>query len=131
MASLLTLKNVRDNRGSLTVIDNIESVLPFPLKRIFYIQDASGTRGGHRHYNTRHAVICIAGSCIVTVDDGNTEQDYFLDDASQCLVLDPSDWHTMHHFSPGAILLALASTNYSADDYIYTPYPKMMANGTV
>ena len=131
MASMLTLKNIHDIRCNLTVMDHIENILPFPLKRIFYIQEAKGFRGGHRHYHTRHAVICIKGSCTVSVNDGDVEENYLLDSPSQCLILDSEDWHTMHHFSPDAILLALASTNYSPDDYIYTPYPKMKMNGTL
>ena len=131
MATLLTLKNIRDKRGDLTVMDHIDETLPFPVKRIFYIQEATGSRGGHRHYHTRHAVLCIKGSCIVTVHDGYAEEDYVLSNPSQCLIIETEDWHTMHHFSSDAILLALASTNYSPDDYIYSPYPKMMVNGTV
>jgi hypothetical protein len=132
MASLLTLKNIRDPRGSLTVLDNIDELLPFPVKRIFYIQQATGSRGGHRHYHTQHAVICLAGSCSVTINDGGKEQTYYLSRPDQCLIIDTADWHTMHHFSPNAILLALASTVYDPTDYIYAPYgTKVTANDTL
>jgi hypothetical protein len=131
MARLLTLNQIQDKRGSLTVLDNIEKILPFPVKRIFYIQDAIGIRGGHRHNYTRHAVICLTGSCIVTISDGKKEENFLLNSPDQCLIIDTADWHTMHHFSPGAILLALASTVYSAEDYIYAPYEKARVNGTV
>src|SRR4030095_86334 len=101
MATLLNLKNLSDSRGSLTILDNIEEILPFPIKRIFYIQQASGSvRGGHRHYFTQHAVICLVGSCIVTIHDGQREQEIFLTRPDQCLIIDTNDWHTMHHFSP-------------------------------
>jgi dTDP-4-dehydrorhamnose 3,5-epimerase-like enzyme len=131
MARLLTLKQIQDKRGSLTVLDNVEKLLPFPVKRIFYIQEANGVRGGHRHYQTRHAVICLTGSCIVSVNDGQKEENFLLDSPHQCLLIETADWHTMHHFSPGAILLALASTVYDANDYIYPPYEKVAVNGTV
>ncbi|MGB8195294.1 MAG: FdtA/QdtA family cupin domain-containing protein [Chitinophagaceae bacterium] len=131
MATLLTLKNIRDSRGSLTILDNLEKLLPFPVKRIFYIQKACVARGGHRHHNTEHAVICLVGNCIVTVNDGKIEKSYLLNGPDQCLIIDTCDWHTMHHFSSDAILLAFASTVYDATDYIYVPYETVMANGTL
>ncbi|HEY0679383.1 MAG TPA: FdtA/QdtA family cupin domain-containing protein [Chitinophagaceae bacterium] len=132
MATLLTLKSVHDERGMLTVLDNIDESLPFPVKRIFYIQKATDSRGGHRHYHTQHAVICIVGSCKVTVNDGKSESTYQLNSPSQCLIMETSDWHTMHSFSKDAILLALASTVYDPTDYIYSPYEKKVtADDTV
>ena len=120
MATLLNLKSVRDSRGSLTVLDNIEDWIPFPIKRIFFIHQAKDSvRGGHRHFFTQHAVICIAGSCVVTIHSEGCEQEILLDTPEQCLIIDCNDWHTMHHFSSDAVLLALASTNYDPTDYIY------------
>lgn len=131
MARLLTLKYIQDKRGNLTVLDNIEKLLPFPVKRIFYIQEATGIRGGHRHYKTCHAVICLTGSCIVSINDGKKEDNFLLNNPHQCLIIETADWHTMHHFSEGSILLALASTVYDANDYIYAPYEKVAVNDTL
>ena len=132
MATLLNLKSLRDSRGSLTILDNVEEILPFPVRRIFYIQHASGAvRGGHRHYFTQHAVICLVGSCIVTIHDGKREQEYFLTRPDQCLIIDTSDWHTMHHFSANAIMLAFASTIYDPTDYIYQPYAKALEDDQI
>lgn len=129
MATLLHLKNIADERGCLTVFDHLEDILPFPVRRIFFIQHAKGIRGGHRHFDTQHAVICIVGNCKVTVHDGRKEQVHTLSKPNQCLILDTSDWHTMHDFSADCILLALASTIYDATDYIYTPYKTIAVNG--
>lgn len=132
MANLLMLSNISDQRGSLTVLDNIEEVLPFPIKRIFYIQHArDAVRGGHRHINTVHAVICLVGCCTVSIFNGEKEEEYFLNTPDKCLIIETDDWHTMHHFSSNAILLALASTCYNADDYIYEPCSKVLAHDRV
>ena len=129
MANLIMLKSISDQRGSLTVLDNIEDVLPFSIKRIFYIQHAKGTvRGGHRHVNTTHAVICVVGSCVVAISNPDYEEEYLLNGPDKCLIIDTDDWHTMYNFSSNAILLALASTAYNPDDYIYEPYSKVMAD---
>ena len=72
MAQLINLKTFTDNRGNLTVI---EKVLPFEIKRIFYIYGVdSSERGGHRHHLTIQAAVCIKGSCKIYCSDGNAEE---------------------------------------------------------
>ena len=121
MASPLNLTTFTDKRGNLTVI---EKVIPFEIKRIFYIYGVDGSeRGGHRHKKTRQAAICIKGSCIIENNDGNGWKEYILDEPYKCLVLEPIDWHIMHHFTPDAILMILASEYFDEGDYIFEPYP--------
>ena len=120
MASLVNLKTFTDNRGNLTVI---EKVVPFDIKRIFYIYGVDDSeRGGHRHYETRQAAICIRGNCTIYNDNGVEETSVLLDSPDKCLIIEPEDWHTMHSFSDDAILMVLASEYFEAADYIHTPY---------
>jgi WxcM-like, C-terminal len=50
MAHLINLKTFCDQRGNLTVI---EKIIPFDIKRIFYIYGVdSSVRGKHRHKKT-------------------------------------------------------------------------------
>lgn len=121
MAHLINLKTFCDKRGNLTVI---EKVVPFEIKRIFYIYGVDDSvRGGHRHHKTVQAAFCIKGSCIVSNDNGETRADFLLDTPDKMLILEPRDWHTMHHFTPDAILMVLASENFEQSDYIFEPYP--------
>ena len=120
MAELITLKTFSDKRGYLTVI---EEQIPFEVKRVFYIYGVDDSvRGGHRHKTTRQATVCIHGSCIVSNNDGNKKEDFHLDHPSKCLILETYDWHTMHHFTPDAVLLVFASTKFDPADYIYEDY---------
>lgn len=120
MAYLIDLKTFVDNRGNLTVI---EKVIPFDIKRIFYIYSVDDSiRGGHRHHKTIQAAICLKGSCIISNNNNKDKKEYTLDSPSKCLILEPSDWHTMHHFTPDAILMVLASENFDEKDYIFEPY---------
>ncbi|RZK42503.1 MAG: WxcM-like domain-containing protein [Hymenobacter sp.] len=120
MASLINLKTFTDNRGNLTVI---EKVVPFDIKRIFYIYGVDDSaRSGHRHYATRQAAICIRGNCTIYNDNGIEELSVLLDTPDKCLIIEPEDWHTMHSFSSDAILMVLASEYFDAADYIHTPY---------
>lgn len=120
MASLINLKTFTDNRGNLTVI---EKVVPFDIKRIFYIYGVDDSeRGGHRHHETVQAAICIRGNCTIYNDNGKEERSFLLDSPDQCLLIQPEDWHTMHSFSEDCILMVLASAYFDAADYIHTPY---------
>jgi dTDP-4-dehydrorhamnose 3,5-epimerase-like enzyme len=120
MAYLLNLKTFTDVRGNLTVV---EKVIPFDIKRIFYIYGVDDSiRGGHRHVKTIQAAICLKGSCIISNDDNETQQEFVLDSPDKCLILEPKDWHQMHHFTEDAILMVLASEYFEPEDYIYEKY---------
>lgn len=120
MARLLSLKTFTDKRGNLTVI---ERVIPFDIKRIFYIYGVDDSiRGGHRHHKTIQAAICIKGSCIISNNDGEKKEDFLLNSPDKCLILEPKDWHQMHNFTSDAILMVLASEYFDEKDYIYDRY---------
>ena len=119
MALIIDLPTFKDNRGKLTVI---EKVLPFDVKRIYYIYDATAKRGGHRHRKNMQALICLNGSCEIYVNDGKSKNIYILDRPDKCLILYPQDWHTMDKFSNDSILLVLASEYYDVNDYIDEEY---------
>jgi len=120
MAHLVNLKTFTDDRGNLTVIDNI---LPFRIQRIFYIYGVdSSERGGHRHHKTIQAAICIKGRCRIYNNDGEKEEVFQLNSPAKCLILQPRDWHKMYDFSKNAILMVLASESFDEGDYIFEKY---------
>lgn len=120
MSEFISLKTHTDKRGNLTVI---EKVIPFSIKRIFYIYGVDdSSRGGHRHHLTRQAAICIQGSCKISNFNQGSKTIYILDKPDKCLILEPEDWHTMHDFTKDAILMVLASEYFDEKDYIYEPY---------
>ncbi len=120
MAKLIDLKTFTDLRGNLTVI---EKIIPFTIKRIFYIYGVDNSiRGGHRHHATIQAAICLQGSCTININDGVEKEMAVLDTPSKCLILEPKDWHTMNNFTPNAILMVLASEFFDPADYIYEDY---------
>jgi len=120
MAYIVDLKTMTDKRGNLTVI---EKVIPFDIKRVFYIYGVDNSeRGGHRHHKTIQAAICIQGSCKIFNHDGESKKVFVLDKPSECLILEPKDWHKMFEFSPNAILMVLASEYFDQNDYIFKSY---------
>jgi dTDP-4-dehydrorhamnose 3,5-epimerase-like enzyme len=122
MANELIASTRSDNRGTLTVIDKL---LPFAVKRVFYIYDCSEIpRGGHRHKTNRQALVCVHGSCVVEWTNGWESGEVLLEKPDHVLIIEPEDWHVMRNFSKDAVLLVLASESYDPDDYIFEGYPR-------
>jgi hypothetical protein len=120
MAYIIDLETHTDNRGNLTVI---EDVFPFAIKRIFYIYGVDKSeRGGHRHHKTIQAAVCIQGECRILTHDGVKRQIFHLDKPSKCILLQPQDWHKMYDFSENAILMVIASEKFDQNDYIFEDY---------
>ena len=121
MAYPLDLPTHSDSRGNLTVI---EKILPFEIKRIYYMYGCTGIRGGHRHRKTVQALVCVHGSCVVDWDNGTKSGTAVLGDPARLLTVLPEDWHIIRDFSPDSALLVLASETYNASDYIYKGYTR-------
>jgi WxcM-like, C-terminal. len=122
MAQIIDLKTFTDTRGNLTVI---EKVIPFDIKRVFYIYGVDNSvRGNHRHKKTIQAAIAIQGSCRIMNQsgDGREQEGYILNTPSQCLILNPEDYHWMDSFTKDCILMVFASEYFDPADYIYEPY---------
>ena len=117
--TIINLPTFTDSRGSLTVL---ERALPFDIARSYWIYGANGeTRGGHRHTHTRQALVALSGVVSMYVNDGITEETILLNHPSQCLLIEPKDWHTMT-FNENAVLLVMSSHAYDRSEYIDTPY---------
>jgi hypothetical protein len=122
MAHIIDLKTFTDSRGNLTVIENI---IPFDIKRIFYIYGVNGSeRGHHRHKKTVQAAISLQGSCRIKNQNGHNKpvEEFILDSPSVCMIIQPEDYHWMDTFTPDCILMVLASENFDENDYIRAPY---------
>jgi hypothetical protein len=117
MPNIIKLNTHTDHRGSLTVI---EKILPFDVKRVYYIYDIyNSERGHHAHKKTIQALIMLNGSCNVFVGEENHSTKYEMNSPNECLILMPEDFHWMNNFSENSILLILASEEFDKEDYIY------------
>src|SRR5882762_8618066 len=106
MAEIVSLTTFNQQRGDLTVI---EKVVPFDIKRVFYIYNVDDSvRGKHRHKRTVQAAVVLNGECTIYCNNGVSEDEFHLHSPNECLVIHPEDWHTMYNFSENAILLVLA-----------------------
>jgi hypothetical protein len=122
MAHLISLKTFTDHRGNLTVI---EKVIPFQIKRVFYIYGVDNSeRGFHRHKKTIQAAVVLQGQCRITSQSGIgfPVLEFLMDFPSKCLIINPEDYHWMDEFSKDCILMVFASEYFDVDDYIYEAY---------
>ncbi|PCJ20639.1 MAG: dTDP-6-deoxy-3,4-keto-hexulose isomerase [Candidatus Cloacimonadota bacterium] len=108
-----------DNRGSLIALEE-ENEVPFQIKRVYYIFDTQVNvkRGLHAHKELEQLMICINGSCKLSLDDGQTKLEILLDTPSKGIRIRKMIWHEMYEFSQDCILMVLADDFYSESDYI-------------
>ena len=73
-------------------------------------------------------MICVSGSCKIHLDNGTETAEVLLDKPWEGLYIANNMWREMYDFSPGAVLLVLASEFYDEKDYIrnYEDFKKMI-----
>ncbi len=117
--SVVELPKVHNRAGNITVIENSD-VIPFDVKRVYYLYDVPGgeTRGGHAHKDLQQLIVAASGSFDVILDDGKVKKTITLNRPNFGLYVTPGIWRELINFSSGAVLLVLASMKYSEDDYL-------------
>lgn len=122
---------IEDMRGSLTFAE-YGDYLPFIPKRFFLVFDvpSKDVRGEHAHKKLHQFLVCVKGSCSIVVDDGTSREEILLNKPAIGVHLPPLVWGIQYKFTPDAVLLALASEVYDADDYIrdYDVFLDMVKN---
>lgn len=110
-----------DERGNLVVAEEFD-VIPFDIKRIFYIYNTSGdvTRGNHANRRSEFVMIAMHGSCKVKVFDREGEETFVLSSADIGLFLPKMTWKEMYDFSEDCVLMVIANTLYDRNEYIHT-----------
>lgn len=109
----------RDSRGALISLEALKNI-PFEIKRIYYIfgVEAGISRGFHAHRKLKQVVICMNGSCRISLDNGTGKESVLLNDRSKGLFIDNTTWREMYDFSEDCVLMVVASEHYSEEDYI-------------
>jgi len=125
---LYELPLIRDPRGSLSFAQYDET-LPFLPRRYFIVFDVGEgqTRGGHAHRTVHQLLICVKGSCQVSLDDGRIRDQISLDRPELALYIPPKIWATQQRFSRDGVLMVLASEAYDPDEYI-RDYNELLVN---
>lgn len=98
----------------------LKDVIDYEAKRIYYITEPKSPTGAHCHRIEKEFFVMVAGSCVAEIDQGKGLEQIPLQGPSDAMYVGNYVWHHFKDFAPGSILLAISSTNYSADrsDYI-------------
>lgn len=118
--SIIELPKIQNLAGNITAIGNNEGILPFELKRVFYLYDIPGgeSRGAHAHKECHQFLIAASGAFEVFLDDGKVKRQVLLNKPYIGLHIPPGIWASEENFSSGSICLVLASHSYDEEDYL-------------
>ena len=119
LVKLVELASRGDSRGGLVVAE-CGRELPFPVRRAYILHStlAGAERGFHAHIALNQLAVALAGKVRMTLDDGHSREDVWLDSPSKGLLIGPGLWREMRDFSPDCVLLVLADREYDEADYI-------------
>lgn len=108
-----------DWRGQLVALEENKNI-PFSVKRVYFMYDTKEgvVRGKHAHKKLQQMLFCVAGACTIYLDDGKDKIEVRLEYPSKGLLIGPGIWREMYDFTPGAVLMVLASEYYDENDYI-------------
>jgi dTDP-4-dehydrorhamnose 3,5-epimerase-like enzyme len=116
---IIQLPKKIDPRGNLSFLESGKEI-PFEIERAYWIYDVPGgeVRGGHAFKKQEEFIIALSGSLDVVVNDGKEEKVFHLNRSYYGLYIPNGLWRRMENFSTNSLVVCLASTKYSADDYI-------------
>lgn len=118
-AKLYEMPVIDDSRGTLSY-GEFPTHLPFLPLRYFLVYNVPNLaiRGEHAHKELQQFLICVRGSCSVSLDDGYHQDEVCLNSPNVGLLIPPMVWAAQYAYSSDALLLVYASDTYKADDYI-------------
>ena len=116
-----------DERGSLVALEE-EDGIPFTPRRIFYItvSDPTSERAGHAG-TSEELIIIMTGAVTVELDNGIRQANLRLAGSQKALWIRPGVWLRLKAFSPGTILLVVASLTYAETRHFNRPQPLFQA----
>lgn len=109
-----------DSRGKLIAVEELSEVIPFEIKRVYWIFDTlpDEERGKHAHKELEQVIVAMDGACQFILDDGKTRKEIWLNRPDKGLYIGKNMWREMRHFSYGCKLMVIASTKYDENEYI-------------
>lgn len=110
---LLPVTPHADDRGRLFAFERLDP-LPFTPVRAFVIRDVPPKEARGRHAGSCDEFLwMLAGACTAVVDDGKVRASARLEAEDQGMFLSAGVWIELREFSPGSVLLVLASKNHA------------------
>jgi hypothetical protein len=116
---IINFPKIEDYRGNLSFIEEGNHI-PFKIKRVYWIYDVPGGefRGSHAFRETEELIIALSGSFDIVLTDGIYEHRFTLNRSYYGIYLPKMIWRKLENFSTNSLALVVASTDYSASEYI-------------
>lgn len=114
---LFDLKAYTDERGSLVSLVD-EGIMPFEVKRIYYIVNSKTSRGKLAHKRHEQVIVCISGNCKILLDNGKEKNIIELSKFNLALFINKGIWREMFDFSSDCILVSVNNEYYCEDEVI-------------
>ena len=114
---LVEIPSFIDDRGSLSFVE-LDQVLDFVVKRVYWLYDLKKDRGGHAHKELKQFVFCLNGSVDIILDNGQKRQKFTLDTPNKGLYITKPLWREITNFQNNPQFIVLASDIYREEDYI-------------
>lgn len=115
----MELPTNQDERGILTSVEEIKDI-PIEIKRVFFMHQVVAERGGHAHIDTDQVLFVVHGSLMIELSDGNIKMIEKIEDPSRGIYIPRMIFTKMYDFSPDAVCVVLANTNYDKSRSIRT-----------
>lgn len=118
--SIVELDNITNRAGNITIVENYSGLLPFDVKRVFYLYDIPGgeSRGAHAHKTCHQFLVAASGSFEIELNDGKSKRTMLLNRPYYGVHIPPGIWAGEQGFSSGAICLVLTSEEFDETDYL-------------
>ena len=107
-----------DDRGSLTVLDKIDQLVSWPVKRSYWITDSNKQRGAHCVKGERKFYVMAKGTCTMKIFDGKEWYEERLNGPTDVIEFRADLWREVCDLTPDAVLFTLCNDYYSKESYI-------------
>lgn len=127
--NLIEFKSIGSSDLGYITVAEYQNSIPFEIKRVYwtYYTPHEVIRGGHAHKALKQIIVAVSGSIEFNIENHSGEKFFFkLEHPKHGLYIPEKCWRTIQ-FSHNAVLLCLASLEFSADDYIrdYNDFKKL------
>ena len=96
MVKKIIVPKFKNTTGTISVI---EKKIKFKIKRVYFIYNITGVRGGHRHKKTKQFLVCLRGKCKLVVLNNKKIKKFNLSSLNYGILLEPNDWHEIKNVS--------------------------------
>ena len=118
MWSKIILDTYGDNRGHLLPVE-FQDLQFFPRRLYTIFGNQNGVdRGKHAHKSLQQLIICVTGSFVLHLDDGQSVEQILMNKPGKAVYLDGVVWRELRDLSTNCVINVLASEPFDENDYI-------------